>query len=64
MFISSEVIKMLKLRELIKSRFLACPKMSECVSKSINNIYEKAKGIRHKFTVIFQESSRRIRGAH
>jgi len=38
--------------------------MSECVSKSINNIYEKTKGIRHKFTVIFQESSRRIRGAH
>jgi hypothetical protein len=64
MFISSEVIKMLKLRELIKSRFLACPKMSECVSKSINNIYEKTKGIRHKFTVLFQESSRRIRSAH
>ncbi len=55
---------MLKLWESIKSRFLACPKMSECVSKFVNNIYEKTKGIRHKFTVLFQESSRRIRSAH
>jgi hypothetical protein len=55
---------MLKLWESIKSRFLACPKMSECVSKFKNNIYEKTRGIRHKFTVLFQESSRRIRSAH
>ncbi len=55
---------MLKLWESIKSRFLTCPKVSECVSKFINNIYEKTKGIRHKFTVLFQESSRRIRSAH